>query len=259
MSQLNAAFYHFTPLHDLPALKQRWQPRFSALGLKGTIILAPEGINGFLAGPPAALEAALKDLRSLPGLEELRAKESRSPAAPFRKLCIKLKKEIVTFRQGAPGGTAPRLAPERLAQWLDEGRDVVLLDTRNRYESRLGSFRGAHKAAIDHFVDFAALSFPEEWKGKPVVTFCTGGIRCEKAAPWLAGKGFGEVYQLESGILGYFEKVGGRHWEGELFVFDERVALSSNLEPTGATLCGQCQGPVPATARECPDCGRVAP
>jgi UPF0176 protein len=254
-TQLNAAFYCFTPLEDLAALRRDWLNRFRERGLKGTVILAPEGVNGFLAGPREALQAALMDLRSLPAFGEMRVKESLSPATPFAKLLVKLKKEIVTFRQGSLAAPSPHLPPEELAQWLDEGRDVILLDTRNAYESRLGTFKGAHAPAIGHFVEFAGLELPEEWKSKPVVTFCTGGIRCEKAAPYLASMGFKNVYQLEDGILGYFEKVGGRHFEGECFVFDQRVALGPNLTPTGASLCSHCQGPVPAASAACIHCG----
>lgn len=255
LSQLNAAFYCFTPLENLPALRRDWLTRLRHHGLKGTVILAPEGVNGFLAGEPSALREALKDLQTWPGLASLHVKESFSAATPFARLLVKLKKEIVTFRQNVTASAAPRVSPEELAAWLDEGREVVLLDTRNAYESRLGTFRGAHAPAIGHFVDFASLTFPEEWKSKPVVTFCTGGIRCEKAAPYLIASGFREVYQLEDGILGYFEKVGGRHFEGECFVFDQRIALDPELRPTGAHLCHACQGPVPAASATCIHCG----
>ncbi|MGZ3684267.1 MAG: oxygen-dependent tRNA uridine(34) hydroxylase TrhO, partial [Bdellovibrionota bacterium] len=225
--------------------------------LKGTVILAPEGVNGFLAGAPDSLRAALEDLRSLPQLANLKAKESVSAEIPFEHLRVKLKSEIVTFRSGEIKATARHLPAEELHRWLSEGRECVLLDTRNTYESRLGTFHGAHTPAIDHFVDFAATaaSFPPEWKKKPVVTFCTGGIRCEKGAPFLASLGFEQVYQLEDGILGYFEKCGGDFFDGECFVFDQRVALGPDLLPTGARLCNACQGPVPAEKSHCIHCG----
>lgn len=261
MHQLNAAFYCFAPLNDLAAIKREWLGRLKSLGLHGTIILAPEGLNGSLAGPPQALRDGLLVLRSFPGLEDLRCKESPSEHSPFRKLCIKLKKEIVTFRQPAvspPPKAASRLAPRELALWIAEKRDLVLLDTRNAYESALGTFEGAHTLPLDHFVDFAAAvsGLPEEWKRRPIVTFCTGGIRCEKAAPYLASLGFEQVFQLDDGILGYFEKVGAAHWRGECFVFDERVSLGPDLQPAGARLCRHCQGPVPRSASACIHCGR---
>jgi UPF0176 protein len=239
LSQLNAAFYCFTPLENLPALRRAWLDRLRGHDFKGTVILAGEGVNGFLAGPTLSLREALKDLRTWPGLAQLHVKESFSAATPFAKLLVKLKPEIVTFRRGPRKSTAQRLGPEELAAWLDEGREVVLLDTRNAYESRLGTFKGAHAPSISHFVEFAAEQFPEEWKSKPVVTFCTGGIRCEKAAPFLLEQGFREVYQLEDGILGYYH----------------RIALDPAPHPTGARLCNACQGPVPAASAMCIHCG----
>lgn len=259
MSQLNAAFYCFAPLEDLPSLKRDWSASLRKLGVKGTVILAPEGVNGFLAGTAQAIRDALLLFRSHPGLGSLQAKESVSETVPFQRLFVKLKKEIVTFRVpelSPPAKPSARIAPEELAAWYDQGRDFLTLDTRNLYEARLGTFSGAHVPPIGHFVDFAeaAKALPEEWKKKPVVTFCTGGIRCEKAAPYLESLGFEQVWQLEGGILNYFEKVGGAHWSGECFVFDERVALGPDLRPTGARLCGKCQGPVPAAAARCIHC-----
>ncbi len=260
MSQLNAAFYCFAPLEDPPSLKREWHGKLMELGVKGTIILAPEGINGFLAGAAQSIREALSLLRSSPALGDLSVKESVSSEIPFQKLCIKLKKEIVTFRVPAlspPRAPSPRMAPEELARWYEEGRDFIVLDTRNTYEAKLGSFQGAFAPAIDHFVEFAEIAkeLPESWKEKPVVTFCTGGIRCEKAAPYLESLGFKQVWQLEGGILNYFEKVGGSYWNGECFVFDQRVALGPNLLPTRARLCRACQGPIPASSEICIHCG----
>ncbi len=258
-SHLNAAFYCFTPLTDLPSRKLEWQSRLEQTGIKGTVILAPEGINGFLAGPSETLRRVLADLRTLPELASIRIKESVSQIAPFQRLCVKVKREIVTFRQEAELPETLRITPEELVRWMDEKRDFILLDTRNRFEGRLGAFDGAIPSPIDQFVDFAAAAqeFPSEWKQKPIVTFCTGGIRCEKAAPYLSGLGFEEVYQLEDGILGYFEKVGGKHWHGECFVFDERVALDPSLKPTGARLCVGCQEPISLSgqSKPCARCG----
>jgi UPF0176 protein len=260
MAQLNTAFYCFTPLRELPALKRSWLPLLRDSGVKGTIILAPEGINGFLAGPGDAVRQALALIRGLPPLGAMRVKESLSPEVPFRDLCIKLKKEIVTFRN--PGISlelrpAKRIQPRELRDWYAEGRSFLALDTRNEYEAKLGTFENAVTLGTRHFTEFAeaARSAPETWKKMPVVAFCTGGIRCEKAAPYLESMGFENVLQLEGGILGYFEKVGGAHWQGECFVFDERVALGPDLRPTGATLCGACQWPVPEASPACIHCG----
>ena len=136
-----------------------------------------------------------------------------------------------------PGETpAPRLAPQELKRWLDEGRDIVLLDTRNQFEVELGSFENTLALGLKSFSDFprATPALPEALKHQPIVTFCTGGIRCEKAAPWLISQGFRQVYRLDGGILNYFEQCGGAHFRGECFVFDQRVALDATLRETRA-------------------------
>jgi UPF0176 protein len=253
---LNAAFYQFTPLNDPGDWAARLEKELSPLGLRGTLIFAHEGLNGFLAGPENEVRQSLALLRTHQPFSSLKAKESRSQEIPFRKLCFKVKPEIVTFRAEAPAGNAPHIDPQKLRQWLEKGEDLLLLDTRNAYETKLGSFRGAHTLPLRHFVDFptAVDDFPPSWKEKKIVTFCTGGIRCEKAAPHLRARGY-DAYQLEGGILNYFEQEGGFGWEGECFVFDERVALNPSLEPSGATLCPRCQGPVPRAALSCLHCG----
>ena len=148
----------------------------------------------------------------------------------------------------------PRFRPRKLKEWLDQGRSVTLLDARNAYEVKLGTFRGAHTLDLDHFREFpiAAASLPHHLKDEPVVTFCTGGIRCEKAAPLLQKAGFAQVFQLDGGILRYFEECGGEHFEGDCFVFDKRVALDASLRETGAALCFVCQTPLTAIEQEDP-------
>lgn len=231
----NISAYAFTPLVDLRSLRETVLAAARAEELKGTVLLAAEGINLFVAGRPANVASFVASLRALPGLENLTPKESPSAAQPFRRMLVKIKKEIIAF--GVPGidparAPAPRLSPLTLRQWLDEGRPVTLLDTRNDYEIELGTFRGALAPRIARFRDFpvALQRLPPELKQQPVVTFCTGGIRCEKAAPLLQREGFREVYQLDGGILKYFELCGGKHFEGECFVFDERVAVDAELQ-----------------------------
>jgi UPF0176 protein len=233
---VNLSAYQFTPLAELPALRTRIQDVARAGELKGTVLLSPEGINLFVAGRRESADVFVAALRSIPGLEHLAPKESLSARQPFGRMLVKIKKEIIAF--GVPGidparQPAPKLSPETLRQWLDEGRPVTLLDTRNDYEVQLGTFRGALPAGIARFRDFPAAvrRLPSELKDRPVVTFCTGGIRCEKAAPLLQREGFREVFQLEGGILKYFELCGSAHFEGECFVFDERVALDAHLRP----------------------------
>lgn len=260
MRLLNVSFYRFTRLTDPRAWKARLESQLSSLDVKGTLLLAEEGLNGFLAGPVEAVRAALAILEAHPEFKGLWTKESFSGFVPFRKLAVKVKKEIVTFR--VPGHSpleaeAPRLSPAELAEWYERGEEFSILDTRNVYEARLGKFVGAEVLPIGRFADFPAAveKLPPEWKKRKIVTYCTGGIRCEKAAPFLRAQGFENVYQLDGGILHYFEQMGGKHWEGECFVFDDRIALGPDLEATGARLCEKCQGPIPQTAASCPHCG----
>lgn len=234
-SALNIAFYRFVDLERLPELRRELRALGSRLGLKGTIILSPEGINGFLAGPEAPVRELMSTLRSMPPFDGIEFKESRSSRVPFGRFLVKLKKEIIPF--GKPEvrparSTGRRLAARELASWLDSGKEVILLDTRNDYEISKGTFENARDLGLRRFRDFPGrlLEIPAEWREKPVVMFCTGGIRCEKATAYAALEGFRDVYQLEGGILKYFEEVGGRHYRGDCFVFDEREALDPSLK-----------------------------
>jgi UPF0176 protein len=256
---LNLSAYKFTPFAeaDLPALRDRLRARTAELGLRGTILLSTEGINLFVAGPRPATDALVAELRALPGLADLTPKESLSDERPFNRMLVKIKKEIIAFGQEGidpARAPAPRLEAATLKQWLDEGRPVTLLDTRNDYEIRLGTFKNALVPGIDHFRDFPAAvrRLPAELKAQPIVTFCTGGIRCEKAAPFLAREGFSNVFQLEGGILKYFETCGGAHYEGDCFVFDRRVGVDPQLQETDAVMCFACQMPLTAAEQRDP-------
>jgi UPF0176 protein len=237
---LNIAAYRFVTLDDLPALQAQWRAEASALGLKGTVLLAPEGVNLFLAGAPDAVETFILQREADGRFRGMAYKRSVSAAQPFRKLLVKLKREIITLRQPQVQPAqlpAPEVSPRVLKQWLDQGHDdagrpVVMLDTRNAFEVAQGCFESAVHTNIGKFSDFpAALPPPEAFAGKTVVTYCTGGIRCEKAAPWMLQAGYADVVQLKGGILQYFEDCGGAHYAGECFVFDERVALDGALRP----------------------------
>jgi predicted sulfurtransferase len=249
MSFLNVAAYKFAELTGLPELREWLKTECRSLELKGSILLSPEGINLFIAGETSSVEKLLVILRSIPGLEALQEKRSESEEQPFNRMLVKIKQEIIAF--GVEGinparHTSPRLPPKELKRWLDEGRPVTLLDTRNTYEVKLGTFAGAVTLPIRHFRKFpeAVAQLPESMKDAPVVSFCTGGIRCEKAAPFLEMAGFREVYQLEGGILKYFEECGGAHWNGECFVFDKRVGVDPALQETGIQLCFACTEPL---------------
>ncbi|MBE0613839.1 MAG: sulfurtransferase [Burkholderiales bacterium] len=239
MNILNIAAYRFVALSELAQLRAALKTRSAQLRLRGTILIAEEGINLVLAGAAADIETFVDELRMDTRFAPIEIKRSWSAAQPFKRLLVKIKPEIVTMRRpeiNPVAAPAPRLAPLELKRWLDEGREITLLDTRNQFEVEMGSFRNALELGLKSFSDFARATpaLPQEMKDRPVVTFCTGGIRCEKAAPWLISQGFREVYQLDGGILNYFEQCGGAHFRGACFVFDERVALDAALRETGA-------------------------
>ena len=246
---INISVYKFAPLSDLLPLRDRLRVTCAGLALRGTILLSEEGINLFVAGTRGAIDQLVAILRAIPGLEDLNPKESASDEQPFNRMLVKIKKEIIAF--GVEGidparRPAPKLSAQTLKQWLDEGRPVTLLDTRNDYEIRMGTFHGALPAGIEHFREFpAAVSrLPEKLKQPAIVMFCTGGIRCEKAGPFMQRAGFENVHQLEGGILKYFEACGGAHYDGECFVFDRRVGVDPTLKETNSVLCFNCQLPL---------------
>lgn len=238
MNQIaNIAAYRFVPLDDRDALRTALFDAAQARALKGTILLAPEGINLFLAGTEANLRAFLAILQEDTRFADLDAKWSWSAQVPFKRLRVRLKKEIVTLGVAgfAPEVTpAPYLPAAELKRWYDEGRSFVILDTRNEWEVRAGTFDNAIDPHIGSFREFPqALEQLAALKQTPIVTFCTGGIRCEKAAPLMKRAGFEQVFQLEGGILKYFETVGGAHWTGNCVVFDARGALGPDLLAAG--------------------------
>lgn len=236
MNILNIAAYRFISLDDLPALKVRLARRAEKLDLKGTVLLTPEGINCFLAGQADDVEAWLLELPSDKRFAGIEVKRSFSDYVPFKRLRIKLKKEIISFRQqGFVIGDAPSVSPGELKNWLEQGREIIFIDTRNEVEFAEGSFEDALNPHIQRFTDFAeAIKQFDQYKDKVVVAFCTGGIRCEKAVPFMRARGFSHAYQLHGGILNYFEKCGGKHWRGNCFVFDERGAVTAELLPKNA-------------------------
>jgi UPF0176 protein len=238
---LNISAYQFVALEDLEPLRARLQASAAALGLKGTVLLAGEGINLFVAGAVESVRRWLAELQQDARFGELPLKESFSETLPFRRLRVKIKREIIRMNRPAvqpQSGRAPVVDAPTLARWLaqghdDLGRPVVTLDTRNAFEVDAGSFEGAIDWRLRKFSDFpeALAAHRAQLEGKTVVSYCTGGIRCEKAALVLREHGVA-AYQLDGGILKYFEQTAGApHWRGHCFVFDERVALDSALQP----------------------------
>ena len=240
-SILNVSAYKFVGLSDPSAWRDAIRAQAQAGQLRGTVLLAEEGINLFMAGAPADVRAFLSWLRAQAPFADLVVKESESDELPFGKLNVKVKPEIIRMNhpmirpqsERAPAVDAPTLARWLAAGHDDHGRPVVTLDTRNAFEVDHGRFSGAHDWRISKFSDFPAalLAHRDELAGKTVVSYCTGGIRCEKAALLMREAGVENVLQLEGGILQYFKEVGGQHFEGNCFVFDEREALSDTLAP----------------------------
>ena len=240
---LNIAAYLFVAIDDADALAPRIHARAEADALRGSVLVTPEGLNLFLAGEEASLHGFLEWLREDARFSGLHAKESWSDTVPFAKLKVKRKDEIIAFRrEGATpleaGERAPAVEPATLQRWIaqgsdDAGRRLVLLDTRNREEFGFGTFKDALTLPIDNFTELPEALAPhrDALRDATVVSFCTGGIRCEKAALWLRRDGMDNLMQLDGGILGYFEQVGGAGYEGRCFVFDERIALDPQLRP----------------------------
>ena len=237
----NIAAYRFTPIDDPEALASDVRAWAEAGDLRGTVLVAGEGINLFLAGGAPGIHDFMDRLRGDRRFRDIEVKASRSRQQPFARLKVKVKPEIISFRRDRASpleGRAPTVSPMELARWIRQGHDdvghrLVLLDTRNREEVGHGTFSGALALPIDNFTELPAALAPH-WDAladATVVSFCTGGIRCEKAALWLRADGMDNVVQLDGGILGYFERVGGEGYDGRCFVFDERVALDPALQP----------------------------
>jgi len=240
---LNISAYKFVTLNDAPALRELLLQRAVALNLKGTILLAEEGINLFLAGPADDVRGFVAQLHTDARFADIAPKESWSDTQPFKKMLVKVKGEIIRMNHPTikpADGRAPAVAPATVKRWLDQGfddngRPVVTLDTRNDFEVDEGTFDGAIDWRITKFTEFpdALRSHLDDLKDKTVVSFCTGGIRCEKAAILMREEGLEHVYQLEGGILKYFEETDGSHYHGGCFVFDERRALGADLQTVG--------------------------
>ena len=246
---LNIAGYRFVDLHDRDELRTPFLNRCNELELKGTILLSPNGLNFFLAGLEESISEFIKYLESDNRFSGIPIKFSHTDYQPFRRMLVKKKNEIISL--GVPEikpskFTGPHIKPSEFKHLLDNEEDILILDTRNDYETRIGSFEGSLELGISTFREFphAIESIPEEYKSKTVVMYCTGGIRCEKASALMLNAGFEDVKQLEGGILGYFEECGGSYWDGDCFVFDQRVAVDSNLSETDIQMCFKCREPL---------------
>jgi UPF0176 protein len=241
-SVLNISAYRFVAIDDPHALQSLLAARARAHALLGTILVAREGINLFLAGDEPGVRGFMHELCAHARFAGLQARESWSARQPFRKLLVKVKREIIRMNHPAiqpAQGRAPAIDPLTVRRWLeqghdDDGRPVVTLDTRNAFEVDHGTFDGALDWRLRKFSDFpqALRAHRDELQGRTVVSFCTGGIRCEKAAILMRDAGLEHVWQLDGGILNYFEQAGGVHFRGHCFVFDERELLDAALAPS---------------------------
>jgi len=257
-----AALYQFTRFDDCAAIQSSLAEACRAQGVKGTLLLAPEGINGTIAGSDAAIDRVLALIRTLPGCAALDVKKSRAATLPFHRMKVRIKREIVTM--GEPEinplvDVGAYVAPQDWNALIDDPETIVI-DTRNDYEVALGTFAGAIDPGTPTFRDFPEWvrthrdQWHEEGKQPKIAMFCTGGIRCEKATAFLKAEGLDEVYHLKGGILAYLENVAAEEsrWQGECFVFDERVSVAHGLELGTHALCRACRMPVSEEAQGSP-------
>ncbi len=253
-----AAFYRFHPLVDIAAIREKLLPALKAAGAKGSVLLAEEGVNGTLAAPADQIEIALNAVVTLCGLPELDRKYSKAPALPFLRLKVRLKKEIVTIGnvKANPNELVGEYVEAKDWNALISDPDVIVIDTRNDYEVRIGTFQNAIDPSTESFSQFPAWVNKNlhNMKGKKIATFCTGGIRCEKATSFMRHEGFENVYHLKGGILKYLEDVPPEQslWDGACYVFDERVAVGHGLKIADFTTCHGCLEPVSADERLSP-------
>jgi UPF0176 protein len=254
-----AALYKFTRFRDPDALRAPLRAVCEAVGVKGSLLIAPEGINGTIAGPRDGIDAALAHIRGLPGCADLEWKESTAAEMPFGRMKVRLKREIVTM--GVPGTDPNALVGTYVdpSEWneLIASPDVAVIDTRNAYETAIGTFEGAVDPATESFRDFPAWweANRDRFHNKRIAMFCTGGIRCEKSTAFLKAQGVEEVYHLHGGILKYLEEVPEEKslWRGGCFVFDERVAVGHGLRELPFSLCRACRRPVSPEDRQRPE------
>ena len=255
---LNIAGYKFEPLNDVEVLVPEFQSICDDLDLKGSVYLSPNGINFSLAGSEEAVQQYLYFIEQDKRFLDIPLKKTYSETQPFRRMKVRQKKEIISLGRDDINPrelTGDYVTPQELYAMYENNEDVVVLDTRNEYETRVGLFENAVDLQLDTFRDFpdAIEQLPEEYKDKQIVMYCTGGIRCEKASAVMLKAGFSDVKQLEGGVLDYFKETGGKYWNGDCFVFDERVALDTDLNETEYIYCYICREPLSAEEKSSSD------
>ena len=255
---LNVAGYKFEPLENLDSLIPEFQNKCDQLGLKGSVYLSPNGINFSIAGTEKNIDTYIEFMEEDSRFRDIPLKKTFSETQPFRRMKVRLKKEIISLGIDDINPselTGDYISPRELFEIYEKKEDVIVLDTRNEYETRVGLFENAIDLQLDTFRDFplAIETLPEEYKDKQIVMYCTGGIRCEKASAVMMKAGFSNVKQLEGGVLDYFKETGGAYWNGDCFVFDERVALDKELKETEYIYCYICREPLSAEEKASPD------
>ena len=258
LNVLNIAGYKFEPLSDIDSLVQEFQSFCDDLELKGSVYLSPNGINFSLAGSEESVEQYLLFMEQDERFLNIPLKKTYSETQPFRRMRVRPKKEIISLGRDDINPrelTGDYVTPKELYAMYENNEDVVVLDTRNEYETRVGLFENAVDLQLNTFRDFpdAIEQLPEEYKDKQIVMYCTGGIRCEKASAVMLKAGFSDVKQLEGGVLDYFKETGGKYWNGDCFVFDDRVALDTDLKETEYIYCYICREPLSAKEKSSPE------
>ena len=259
------SFYKFLTLNHLEDIRAELLNVCQSHQICGSILIAPEGINGTISGQSEDIAAVVDYFQKSSLFSPMEFKKSLHETKPFRRMLVRIKKEIITMKMNGidPNHlTGKYLAPLQLKEWLDLREDIVLLDTRNDYEVKVGTFKGAIDPGIKSFSAFPDFidKHLDDLKGKKIVTFCTGGIRCEKATAYMVSQGLTETYQIEGGVLKYFADTQhletDTHWDGECVVFDSRLAVDKSLKPTEVKLCYSCFDPLstPCPDGLCPKC-----
>jgi UPF0176 protein len=249
MNIANITGYKFTPIDDELLLRETILKYSTDLNLKGTVLISSKGLNFSVSGTKKNIDKFIVFIHSDKRFSDVDIKITYNEYQPFRKMLVRIKKEIISMGVEEINPfqfTGQKISPKELNNKLDNNEEIVLLDTRNEYEVRLGTFKNAIDLDLDSFRDFPEEieKLREELNGKEVVMFCTGGIRCEKASALMLENGFENIKQIEGGVINYFKETGGKHWNGDCFVFDDRVALNKNLVETDYFLCFRCREPL---------------
>ena len=249
MKIANITGYKFTPIEDELHLKETILRRSINLNLKGTVLISSKGLNFSVSGTKNNIDKFIVFIHSDSRFADVDVKITYNEYQPFRKMLVRIKKEIISMGVEEINPyqfTGQKISPKELNDKLDNNEEIVLLDTRNEYEVRLGTFKNALDLNLDSFRDFPEEieKLREDLNGREIVMFCTGGIRCEKASALMLKNGFQNIKQIEGGVINYFKETGGKHWNGDCFVFDDRVALNKDLVETDYVLCFRCREPL---------------